>query len=177
MARAAPTATFTPTAARLRLQIGPETPALANMQAIIAEAIRQGIAADLQQSRRSSVASGFCLDPGHDLPPHLQGAFPPLPEQSYHAPSQGSQSPPDPQEEGQRELDLSDDEGLAPDQPAFTGLFQPSLFKPLLFKAKNSAQPGAQTAVTEPEGQPLLRTHYSPSQRWRQKSSLHPSSL
>lgn len=42
-----------------------------------------------------------------------------------------------------REPDLSDDEGLPPEQPAFTGLFPPALFKSLLFKAVNTAQLGS----------------------------------
>lgn len=39
----------------------------------------------------------------------------------------------------QRELDLLDDEGLIPEQPMFTGLFPPSVFKSLLFKATKVA--------------------------------------
>lgn len=41
-----------------------------------------------------------------------------------------------------RDPDLSDDEGLFPEQPAFTGLFPPTIFKSLLFKAVNAAQLG-----------------------------------
>lgn len=40
------------------------------------------------------------------------------------------------------ELDLSEDEGLPPEQPAFTSLFLQALFKSLLFKAVNAAQVG-----------------------------------
>uniref|UniRef100_A0A2D4J936 Uncharacterized protein n=1 Tax=Micrurus lemniscatus lemniscatus TaxID=129467 RepID=A0A2D4J936_MICLE len=36
------------------------------------------------------------------------------------------------------ERGMSDDEGLSPDLPIFTGLFRPQLFKSLLFKAKNT---------------------------------------
>ncbi|XP_058045915.1 lamina-associated polypeptide 2-like [Ahaetulla prasina] len=42
--------------------------------------------------------------------------------------------------------DLSEDEGLLPEQPAFTSLFPPNLFKSLLFKAKNVAQLGSSSA-------------------------------
>lgn len=37
------------------------------------------------------------------------------------------------------DFDLSEDEGLLPEQPAFTGLFPQALFKSLLFKAVNTA--------------------------------------
>lgn len=39
-----------------------------------------------------------------------------------------------------QEPELSEDEGLPPDQPAFTGLFPQALFKSLLFKAINTVQ-------------------------------------
>uniref|UniRef100_A0A2D4P8T7 Uncharacterized protein n=1 Tax=Micrurus surinamensis TaxID=129470 RepID=A0A2D4P8T7_MICSU len=45
-------------------------------------------------------------------------------------------------EEDQEDLTprgMSDDEDLAPDQPVFTGLFKPQLFRSLLYKAKNTA--------------------------------------
>lgn len=42
-----------------------------------------------------------------------------------------------------REPDLSEDEGLSPEEPAFTGLFPQALFKTLLFKAVNAAQLGS----------------------------------
>lgn len=37
------------------------------------------------------------------------------------------------------DFDLSQDEGLPPEQPTFTGLFPQALFKSLLFKAVNTA--------------------------------------
>lgn len=39
---------------------------------------------------------------------------------------------------GFQDFDLSEDEGLPPDQPIFTGLFPQALFKSLLFKAVNT---------------------------------------
>lgn len=57
-------------------------------------------------------------------------------------------------------MEFSEDEGLTPDQPVFTGLFHPTLFKSLLFKARNSTHlgmdhsgpeaPVASTDITEP---------------------------
>lgn len=35
-----------------------------------------------------------------------------------------------------------DDEGRVPDKPAFSGLFRPTLFKSLLYKAKTTANMG-----------------------------------
>lgn len=52
-------------------------------------------------------------------------------------------------EAGQLEQELSEEEGLIPDQPIFKGLFRPHLFKALLFKAKNSIMLGTNTS---PEG-------------------------
>lgn len=37
-----------------------------------------------------------------------------------------------------------------PDQPAFAGLFRPSLFKSLLFKAKNTARLGTHLPSPDP---------------------------
>ncbi|XP_032068578.1 uncharacterized protein LOC116505453 [Thamnophis elegans] len=42
----------------------------------------------------------------------------------------------------QEEQELSEDEDLPPDAPAFSGLFKPSLFKSILHKAKNTTQVG-----------------------------------
>lgn len=42
----------------------------------------------------------------------------------------------------QHDIDLSDDEGLMPDQPAFVGLFRPQLFRSLLHKAKITTRQG-----------------------------------
>lgn len=67
---------------------------------------------------------------------------------------------------------LSEDEGLPPDQPAFSSLFPQALFKPLPFKAINTAQLGsvsAQHAV--PSGQGSLDPLFAGKQ-WRPFVSL-----
>lgn len=51
-------------------------------------------------------------------------------------------------EELGRDIDLSDDEGLLPDQPAFLGLFRPHLS--LLHKAKTTTQQGFIQTVPDP---------------------------
>lgn len=98
----------------------------ATLEAIIARAIQQGLAQGLQQ--------GF-LQPIPQVahPQHYQ-AQEELSEEQHYSPEhseQGSMS----EEEESRELTLSDDEGLAPDQPTFIGLFRPQRFRSLLYKA------------------------------------------
>lgn len=52
-------------------------------------------------------------------------------------------------DEGHRDPDLSVDEDMVPDPPAFTGLFSSSLFKLLLHKVRSTTKLGAQTAPSE----------------------------
>lgn len=53
---------FTPTAAELRAEMAPELELPSNMQCLIAETIKQGIAASMQQNRRVAlVASRISL--------------------------------------------------------------------------------------------------------------------
>uniref|UniRef100_A0A2D4HBF7 Uncharacterized protein n=1 Tax=Micrurus lemniscatus lemniscatus TaxID=129467 RepID=A0A2D4HBF7_MICLE len=59
------------------------------------------------------------------------------------------------------ERGMSDDEGIKPDQPVFTGLFHPQLFKSLLFKAKTTARldipsPFVQQSVVQEESEDLI---------------------
>lgn len=49
----------------------------------------------------------------------------------------------DHRDKGPEILEFLDDEGLAPDVPAFTGLFRPALFKSLLHKARLTTNLGA----------------------------------
>lgn len=59
------------------------------------------------------------------------------------SPALSQESRPSFLEDGDRgDPDLSDD-GLGPEQPAFTGLLPPSIFKSLLFKATNVAHLGS----------------------------------
>lgn len=53
-----------------------------------------------------------------------------------------------------QEPDLLEDEGLPPEQPAFTGLFPQAPFKSLLFKAVNTAQLGSGPPEPAPQSAP-----------------------
>lgn len=71
---------------------------------------------------------------------HFSGEF--LAPQGPHSPAPSRQSQSSLlEEEVQKDLDLSEDEGLTPDHPAFAGLFRPTLFKSLLF-SKEYGPPG-----------------------------------
>lgn len=104
------------------------------IQNIISAAVHQSLAAQFRPpSRALSVASGASASRLADCREDaLQGAAPDSPI------STGSQVSSLAEAE-LHEFDLSEDEGLPPDQPAFTGLFPQALFKSLLFKAVNTA--------------------------------------
>ncbi|XP_034290509.1 uncharacterized protein LOC117675694 [Pantherophis guttatus] len=124
------------------------TPALAELVSV---SIRQGIAEGLQQ-RASSEASSYVSQQSRSVRAQMV-ADPVQCEERADSPenaSQGSLS------EGEiaPDQDLSEDEGLEPDQPSFIGLFKPQLFRSLLFKAQNvtglgiSSTPSSQGAST-----------------------------
>lgn len=118
--RATPPATFTPTTAGLRPE--PEAPQAAtpDIQSLIADAIKQGIAEGIQQLHRTEYLPlvpvsehGFNLEPTiQDDHEDLHGAY--AFERSPR--SQGQIS----DDEGHQELELSEDEGLQPTQLSFT---------------------------------------------------------
>lgn len=126
-----------------------ETVSGAERSFLILEAIAQGIAEAMQQSRQTaSVASDIPLHQGQhhttQVPRELS-AF-----QRPHSPTSSMQSRSKlSDEEGQKELELSEDEGMAPDHPTFMGLFRPALFKSLLFKAKNIVRMGADPTTSD----------------------------
>lgn len=161
--RSMPTATFTPTAAGLR-SAAPEGPIDApSMQAMIADAIRQGIAAGLQQISRLAPAIPDMAPPSGRVPDipvmgvrdRVQEKY--LPERSTGTQSDISDN------EGHLDLDLSEDKGILPDPPASSGLFQPGLFKSVLFKAKNTANLGDSPLILAESSQgltdPLFAEH------------------
>lgn len=121
----------------------------ASLEAIITKAIQQGLAQRLQLDLFPLAFAPSALQDYHFM--HPSGSRPSNEEQGYTSdPSQqGSMS----EEEGEesRELPLSDDEGLAPDQPAFIGLFKPQLFRSLLYKALAVMHLGSASA-TPPSG-------------------------
>lgn len=78
-------------------------------------------------------------------PQEPEGFMPPLEHYPPASPSQASLLG----EEAHRDLEQLDDEGLMANQPAFVGLFQPSLFRSLLLKAKKAANMGASETAQE----------------------------
>ncbi|XP_039201699.1 lamina-associated polypeptide 2-like [Crotalus tigris] len=140
-----PEATFTPTAAGLRPPEAQEIALSEQMQLLISQAVAQVVASTLhQRARPESTASEV---PSHSNASYLSQAE----ADTYQGPvSQFNSSMSRTSftgDEEQRELGLSEDEDLPPDPPAFTGLFNPDLFKSLLQKATSTAQLG-------PEGVP-----------------------
>lgn len=91
------------------------------MRDVIASAIFQGIAQGLKE-RADRSGQG-----------HKSKSKTPRP--SLHLPSVVSAESVS-EGEDLAEPDLSENEGLVPDKPAFMGLFKPSLFKSILYKAK-----------------------------------------
>ncbi|XP_039201698.1 uncharacterized protein LOC120308997 [Crotalus tigris] len=140
-----PEATFTPTASGLRAPEAQEIALTQQMQLFISQAVAQALASNLhQRARPESTAS--------EVPSHSNASYL---SQSEADTYQGPVSPFNSSmsrtsftgDDEQRELGLSEDEDLPPDPPAFTGLFNPALFKSLLHKARSTAQLG-------PEGVP-----------------------
>lgn len=120
--------------------LGPE-----QLQQMITSAIQQSLAASLGPlGRDSSVRSFMSVSPERDYQ-----------EESFSAGDPGSptlslDSHPSILVAGEsREPELSEDEGLPPEQPAFTGFFPLALFKSLLFKAVNTAQHGSNPAESQ----------------------------
>lgn len=142
--RVAPQATFSPTAARLRPDPEAAPVALTDIQSVIADAIKQGIAAGIQQIHHADyLPLGPASEQGFNLDPMIQYESADLHETyaSDHSHNQDQVS----DYEGHQELELSEDEGMQPEQPSFTDLFPPGLFKSLLYKAINSANLGQQS--------------------------------
>lgn len=146
-----PEATFIPTVAGLHPREDQKPEISTQMSLLISEAIAQGIAAGLQQNHQmASTASDITLNQGqHSVPqvPRDLSAF-----QRPHSPTSSMQI----REyllddEEHRELMLSEDEGMAPEPPAFTGLFRPALFKTLntRHKANTTAHIGADPAMSD----------------------------
>ncbi|XP_034296649.1 uncharacterized protein LOC117679126 [Pantherophis guttatus] len=114
----------------------PEPQIAPNLASFIREAIRMGVREEMQRTS-SWVSShsfsqvdveGSILSVAEAAP---QGPESPAQAKSTDHSDKESISAPDPMDQ-----DLSEDEDLGPDQPAFVGLFKPQLFRSLLHKAK-----------------------------------------
>lgn len=126
--RRQPEATFTPTAAGLRAAEGCLSGSQLDFQSLLSTALSSLLAAGIQQATH----------------PPLQSL--PIQHLAQANPSTGAHSPPCKEsassidskhgEDCPEDIEFSEDEGLLPDAPAFTGLFRPSLLKSLLHKAR-----------------------------------------
>ncbi|XP_060542672.1 neuronal membrane glycoprotein M6-b isoform X1 [Pantherophis guttatus] len=117
------------------------SPALASL---IADSIGKGIAQGLQE-RASSRISEYLEDQASSLRSqpldgNSQG------QERQRSPSRDSQSSISLEEEAIIDQELSEDEGLEPDQPSFVGLFCPQMFQSLLFKAQMTTRLGIPTS-------------------------------
>lgn len=126
--RAVPEATFMPPAAGLRDAVGPVPAAPLDFKAFFSSAFSSFLAAGLQH------ASQLPLQPlaGQSI----QQAPPPSSSRSTRKVVSTDLADSDPGEECPEDIELSEDDELPPDNPAFTGLFRPSMFKSLLHKAR-----------------------------------------
>lgn len=137
------------------------TPALAQL---IADSIKQGIAQGLQERSLSKVSDYLSrhtpsvrsqpLRASSHSPPR---AISPSRAVSPSRVSQTSLSEGD--EQPIIDQELSDDEGLEPDQPSFVGLFKPQMFRSLLHKAQVTT--GLGIPPTNPQPQPSASTFSS----------------
>lgn len=144
------------------------TPALASL---ISEAIRQGISQGLQQ--KADQASEPSAQTGapfrgsslsdKDEAEAINEADDVLETGSHDSLSEGEILP---------DQDLSEDEGLEPDQPAFIGLFRPQLFRSLLHKAQAVTGLGLHSLPASDSSVPSS-TVAGPSQSLFQEPSVH----
>lgn len=138
-ARRPPEATYTPSAAGLRPE---ELSTSVNLQSMLSEALAKILAAGLQQGVNTAQPSTSGL-PSQTRPARL--ATEAVRAHTVCSSSEDS----DRADEGPEDLEFSEDEGLPPEKPAFTGLFRPSVFKSLLHKAKITTQFGLITNPSE----------------------------
>lgn len=130
----------------------PEIPPI--LAGLISTAIRQGISEGLQKkaSSPSSSSSGSHRSLSRAPEAHQEVQDTREPAEAEDSASQDSLS------EGEIPVDqdLSEDEGLEPDQPSFVGLFRPQMFRSLLYKARavtklGGSQPSATSTVPTPD--------------------------
>lgn len=111
-----------------------------NFQSILSDALARILAAGLQQP--------VIPDPSADPQLSGWGRLTYKPSTSTHRDYASSEES-DSGEDCPEDMKLSEDEGLLPDQPAFTGLFRPAVFKLLLHKAKVITKFGVVTTTSE----------------------------
>uniref|UniRef100_A0A8C6X389 TATA box-binding protein-associated factor RNA polymerase I subunit D n=1 Tax=Naja naja TaxID=35670 RepID=A0A8C6X389_NAJNA len=173
-------ATFTPTAAGLRPAEPSELDIPVKIRLLVDRAIRKGISKGIQQlaCHSSEVSEASVIPPreqvallserGSLIQEHVS------PVVSAYAPSV-SAAPSLARETEKWKSDMSEDEDLTPEIPEFAGLFKPTLFSRLLFKARNTAnlkeaddEDSAVQPPMEPDGlfgEPTMRNEVVPSPR------------
>lgn len=117
------------------------------METIISEAIERGTAAGLQRShsyRETSLRSEGSVD----VPVRGNSSGGQLHHQRFYCLVSSEYS--DSHENMDREMELSEDKSLSPDQPDFIGLFRHQLFKSLLYKAKTTARLAGHRLAADP---------------------------
>lgn len=125
--RPPPEATFTPTAAGLRPE--EDAPAAGNLDLpSLLSSLSSLLAAGLPQSGQPPLRAPSASTSARGR--HSTRPRSPVREEA------GSSANSDQGEDFPEDLEFSEDEGLAPDAPAFTGLFRPALFRSLLHKAR-----------------------------------------
>lgn len=147
--RSAPEATFTPTAAGLHAGEGPHPGLPCDIQTVISETISRTLMASAQQGAHLSSMSAA-------PPPHVDSYVNiDLHDSSQQDSVHGEDSLLD--DDDHRDMEFSDNEGMLPDRPAFTGLFRLSLFKSLLHKAKRTTN--LATSVGQPDQEVASHPH------------------
>lgn len=132
---------------------------------LISEAIRQGIAQGLQQkSAHPPEAPIHHRSEALSDQEELEGIA--MADEAADSVSQDSLS------EGEivADQDLSDDEGLEPDQPAFIGLFRPNLFRSLLHKAQVVTGLGVSSSASSSSAAPTTAQGDSASSLFQEPS-------
>lgn len=123
--RSLPEATFTPTAAGLRAPESQPPAASLDLQSILSTALSTILASSLHQTTQSQ--------PQVPVPEVVPSRTTDRPRSPYRDDSDSSVDS-DRGEADPEDLEFSEDEGLVPDAPVFSGLFRPALFRSLLHK-------------------------------------------
>lgn len=125
--RSAPEATFTPTAAGLREEAGPSMGPPVDFNLLFTQAISNIFQAGLHQTAGRPLLQG-CASA---VPSTMQYVPVHQPSTVYSATSDHVR-----EDDMVDDFELSEDEEVVQEKPAFPGLFKPSMFKSLLRKAK-----------------------------------------
>lgn len=153
----APEATFTPTAAGLRMVEGPQ-PFYCDLQAMILATVSRMLATGLPPVVQPPVVQAQGLHPA-PVPEAVRPLPPPHGETApieYSLTESVHSNDSNFNDDDERGMEFSDDEDALPEKPTFTGLFRPSLFKALLHKAIAATQLASSKVSPKQQGDPNL---------------------